>query len=30
LEARWIGSMTLPFGLSVVAVGRKHPISSNG
>ena len=24
LEARWIGSGTLPFGLSLVAVGRKH------
>ncbi len=30
LEARWIRSVTLPFGLSVVAVGRKHQISSNG
>ncbi len=30
LEARLIGSATLPFGLSLVAVGRKHPTSSNG
>jgi SAM-dependent methyltransferase len=30
LEARWIGSRILPFGLSLVAVGRKLPTSSSG
>jgi SAM-dependent methyltransferase len=30
LEARWIRSGTLPFGLSLVAVGRKRPTSQTG
>ena len=30
LEAKWIRSGTLPFGLSLVAVGRKRPTVSDG
>jgi SAM-dependent methyltransferase len=30
LEAKWIGAVSLPFGLSVIAVGRKHLISVDG
>jgi len=30
LEAKWIRSGTLPFGLSLVAVGRKHSTASDG